>query len=169
MAIQRPYRRRTPTDFRSSGREFMLQELERIEEAFRIVVECINDDNENNAITDITVTSAGPVGAPRVIIDAGSGALPADNTELGDGDQVLGISVNSVAAAGEQVQVRTSGRLDVPGASFTPGLPVYTGPSGTLTQVPPSAPGALWTKTVGHATGPEQLFIEIGPTIFLCD
>lgn len=113
-------------------------------------------------------SSAGTLGGLRVVVNAGDGLVHADSTDEQHGLQIVGVSLNSAVAPGDSVQVQQIGSLTDPSFNFTPGQPVYVGPAGVLTQVPPSGPEQAWQTIVGHATDQNTVFLNIQDPVFLC-
>jgi hypothetical protein len=99
-----------------------------------------------------------PISALRAVTGAGVGtiryALP--------GDPVIGISV-SAAGAGGNVNVMSSGVVDVTGLSLTSGAPVFlSAADGILTSTPPPS-GPLQRIGVKDATAPSLSFVQSSP------
>lgn len=111
----------------------------------------------------ITYPAAVPVsGHTAVVLDALGQCLPADCTVLTD-HAVAGITVHA-ATAGDPVEVTTRGVLEHLGWTFTPGLPVFLGLAGALTQ---SLPGsAVFSKVLGVAVSPTHISVDFQPAIF---
>lgn len=90
----------------------------------------------------------------------------ADNRNIDDASLLEGISTNA-AVLGGTVNVRVAGIITNTGTWFwTPGLPVYLGQDGNLTQTPPQAP-AVFSIEVGNALAPDTIDVRIGPPILL--
>lgn len=98
-----------------------------------------------------------------VTLDVTGKALPADPTVAAHAHAVIGISLNA-ASAGGQLTVVDSGLLTHLGWSFEPGLPVFIGMDGVITQTPPSA---VWQKVVGVALSATSIVVGLQPAIFL--
>lgn len=102
------------------------------------------------------------LGGHRLLAPDGSGGVvyadPSDTT----GGLVLGLSL-AAAPAGENVRILTAGRVQDAGIVLTPGLPVFLGPSGTLTH---DAPSSGWLVCVGVSGTSDELFLNIGPAIW---
>ena len=84
-----------------------------------------------------------------------------DNATISHGTTLLGISTNA-AASGAAIGVLTSGVMSEPSWALTPGLPIFCGANGTLTQV--YTPGA-WVRTVGYAESATSIVIQISQPI----
>lgn len=99
--------------------------------------------------------AAVPLGGNRVARVLGGQAVYADHAMLADANLVLGITRGAVAA-GALAQIQTGGLMTEPSWAWTPDLPVFVGPVGTLTQ---TAPLAGFNLIVGIATAPTQIYI----------
>lgn len=99
--------------------------------------------------------AAVPLGGNRVVRVLAGEAAYADHTTVADANLVLGITRGAVVA-GALAQIQTGGLMTEPSWAWTPDAPVFVGPVGTLTQVPPTAGFNL---IVGVATSPTQIFI----------
>lgn len=76
---------------------------------------------------------------------------------------VVGITTAS-AVLGELATVQIAGTQQEPGWNWTPGLPVFVGNTGILTQTPPSSGQVL---VVGNATSPTKVHIDKQTPIFM--
>ena len=129
---------------------------------------------------DVFMLDAGPIGPPgagavlqrtaaldlsgqRVVKDAGSGqAAYADPSTPGDAALVLGVTTTA-ALQGFPTLIQCIGDMVDPAWSWTPGLPLYCGAAGQLTQTPPTSG---WLMRVGVAVLPTQIVIGLDePTI----
>jgi hypothetical protein len=97
------------------------------------------------------------LGGHRVVWRALDGFRYADAADRDSVDAVAGITLHA-AGAGEQVQVRHAGELQLAAALLVAGVAVYLGAAGHLTQTPPSAGDAL---IVGVALAPDLLLVRI--------
>jgi hypothetical protein len=102
----------------------------------------------------------------RAVRTGPSGVVEADPTSALDRWSVVGVSVGS-ALTGEQVQVVRTGPMTEAGWSWTPGLPVFVGASGALTQTVPTAPGSAWSMVIGFAEAATILYVLPMPPISL--
>lgn len=110
-----------------------------------------------------TYDAAVPVSGHTVLtLNAVGLVLPADPTDPTHANGIVGISTGA-AAEGETASVATSGLLTHSGWTFTPGLPVFIGVAGVITQTPPVA---AWQKAVGVALSATSIVIELQPAIF---
>lgn len=87
----------------------------------------------------------------------------ADNQTPSHAATVVGVTTGA-ALLGAAVIVQVSGEIVEPSWAWTPNLPVYCGPNGTLTQTPPSSG---WLLEIGFAVAATQLFIRAKTPIFL--
>ena len=95
---------------------------------------------------DVFVTrkaATGAISALRVVCtDSASDLQYCDGDDAGHSGHALGVSLTAVGAGGGIVNVVTAGRMADALWSWTPGLPVYCGADGVLTQ-DPEAPDAF--------------------------
>lgn len=111
----------------------------------------------------ISMTAAITLSGHRAIRSDGTGqATYASNTDVGDGNAVLGISTGS-ALAGATVDVQYAGSLIEPSWNWTPNAPVFCGANGVLTQAAPVTGFAL---IVGVAIAPTVLALGVKQPIF---
>jgi hypothetical protein len=86
----------------------------------------------------LTYKASGAVSGHRAVRAIGGGLLGyADSNTVAHANSVLGISMNA-ASNGNDVNVQFSGEMVEPSWNWTPGLPVFCGVQGVLTQTPPS-------------------------------
>jgi len=69
--------------------------------------------------------------------------------------------------AGQLATVLAYGALVESSWAWTPGVPLFLGAGGLLTQTAPVAPGALFSAQVGTATGATAAFFDRQPSIGL--
>lgn len=74
--------------------------------------------------------------ALRIVFELDGEVFYLDRADAAHVDLLLGVTTSS-AAVGEAINVRTSGSIDEPAWTFTPG-PVWLGDDGALTQTPPA-------------------------------
>lgn len=101
-------------------------------------------------------------GHRAIYIDAAGLAQKADKDDPAKVD-VIGLNVAAVIA-GEDVEIFSFIEITEPSFSFSPGLPVYLGNDGLLTQV---VPVTGFLVTVGVATGVTKILVEPEPPIAL--
>lgn len=143
----------------------------------------VNAAGESHVVT--TAAEQGPPGPPGPAGSSGAVNLPfiagmtlsghravraeageavyADCTVLTDAQQVLGITLGA-AMAGASVDVQASGEMVEPSWSWTPGLPVFLGVNGLLTQTPPAVGFQL---IVAVAVSPTKIIVGIKQPIIL--
>lgn len=110
----------------------------------------------------LTIEAGESVGGHRVVYQAGTLAMHANENSLNEAEAVIGISI-SAASPGVSLQVQRAGIIMEPTWSWSPG-PVYLAGTGLMTQEAPSA-GVL--LQVGIALSPTQLDVRIGAPIEL--
>ena len=130
-------------------------------------------------VTLLTVAEQGPAGASAVLsypsavalsghiaitLDALGQALPADCSVATHAAGVLGVTLGASSASAPAVVVLTGG-LSHLGWAFTPGLPVFLGLAGALTQARPAQ--AVFSKVLGMAVAPTRINLDFQPSIFL--
>lgn len=104
------------------------------------------------------------VSGHRVVIEDESGTvIHADALSVAHAERVVGVSSNA-AAEGDPVTIIERGRMADASFAFTPGLPVFLGLDGALTQTPPAAPGFI--LQIGAATAPDVLQVRLAPPIY---
>lgn len=116
--------------------------------------------------TTITLPAGAALSGHRVIAWESGEARHADPTLLTDGQRVIGISLNA-ALIGDPVMVRQFGLVVDASLALTPGLPVFLGAGGTLTQTPPASPGAAYQLRIGSALATDTLLVRISQPISL--
>ena len=107
--------------------------------------------------------AAVPLGGNRVARVLGGLAVYADHATVADANLVLGITRGAVAA-GDLAQIQTAGLMTESSWAWTPDLPVFVGPVGTLTQ---AAPLTGFNLIVGIAISATALNFEAGVPIVL--
>lgn len=108
--------------------------------------------------------SAGPIGGSKVLRHALDGTVDlasADN--LAHSGVLAGVSVNAVSGAGQEVEIRRLGEFYDSGWSWIPGLPVYVGLAGVLTQT--YSPSWAFVCIVGAAITPTRVDLTFEPAI----
>lgn len=155
-----------------------------------VVIEAVSDvlvvmtlDEPNVITTPAEQGPPGPQGAPgpagsvymsyvagmtlsghkAATVNSAGLAVYVDSDTPADAGKVLGITMNA-ALTGAAVNVQATGEVDEVSWSWTPGLPVYVGPAGALTQTPP-VNGFI--QAVGMAVSPTKLAVGIRPAITL--
>lgn len=72
----------------------------------------------------------------------------------------------SAALPGETVQVIAIGQVENPAWNWTQD-PIYLGPDGTLTQIVPSTPDAVFSTQVGYPLNPTCIYLSPQPAVML--
>lgn len=115
----------------------------------------------------LPVVATSPISGHRVVRISAAGNLAyASSANVGDAANVIGISQNA-AVAGGNVNIQSFGPLDEPSWSWTPGLPVFCGVDGVLTQVPPEGPGDAFSLIVGTAMLPTRIYVSVKQPIIV--
>ena len=114
--------------------------------------------------TYMTFAAGAALGGHKVVKAGPLGAVYyADSDYPVDAGGVLGVTMHAVLS-GDPVNVQAAGELEEVSWSWTPGLPVFLGPLGTLTQTPPATGFQL---VIGVASAPTKLVISIKQAIIL--
>jgi hypothetical protein len=116
--------------------------------------------------TTITLPAGSAVSGHRIITWESGEARHADPAVLADGRRVIGVSLNA-ALTGDPVIVRQSGLVIDASLALIPGLPVFLGTDGALTQTPPAAPAAAYALRIGSALADDTLLVRISQPISL--
>jgi hypothetical protein len=106
----------------------------------------------------LTLTASVALSGQRAVSLNGAGGVVYFNPAQPD---VVGVTTGAVSI-GQPVSVQIQDVLDEPSWSWTPGLPVYAGTNGVLSQTPPSS-GYL--VVVGVALTPTKMRIEPEPPV----
>lgn len=103
----------------------------------------------------VSLTAGATVSGHRVVMfDSNGNGVPADPTN--PLYSFVGISISG-ANVGNQFEAQLAGLIEEPSWSFTPLLPIFTGPNGTLTQARP------WTgilHVIAVAQSPTSILIS---------
>jgi hypothetical protein len=103
--------------------------------------------------------------ALRAVRAAPSGELfYASHNVPADAHAVLGVTTTAAAAGGVVFAVGSGAEVTDAGWAWTPGLPVFLGALGALTQSPPASGFLL---RVGTATSPTRLLVRIEEPVIL--
>lgn len=114
-----------------------------------------------------TGIASAPVSALQVLKYAsGTEMAVASNTVAADRNLIAGISIMS-AAGGAPVTIKSSGIIEDPSFNFTPGLPIFLGAAGALTQAPPTSPSAAFIIRLGSAVSAAVMSVQIDQPVLL--
>lgn len=91
----------------------------------------------SNAIVN-TFTSSGAISSPIVIYAGPTGPVAADKDTVAQQDKILGVTITSAAAGGEEVDFVSHGLITDLSFTFIEG-PIWLGNAGALTQVKPTS------------------------------
>jgi len=115
----------------------------------------------------LTVNAAVPLSGHRVVTPGPDDTLDyASNVVAAHLHAPLWITQGAVTA-GQPATVLAYGALTESSWVWIPGVPLFLGADGLLTQTPPVAPGALFSAQVGTATSPTSAFFDRQPSIGL--
>lgn len=90
------------------------------------------------------------ISAYRAVVSNGAdGILLAQNTNLAHRNNVIGITTQA-GVLNDDIIVQKFGELTFAGWAWTPGLPIFVGANGQLTQTPPANP-AVFSQIVAQA------------------
>lgn len=113
---------------------------------------------------DVNKIAGENLGGQRVVISSGSNnVLLADSTNLAHKNLIMGITLGA-AMNGSAATIRTAGEMFESSWNWTPGVNIYLGANGLLTQIPPTT-GFL--KVIGVALTATLIRVQIQPTIIL--
>lgn len=112
--------------------------------------------------TPAAFIASSPIGGHKVVSVNDLGQYQyASNSDASSINRVVGITLNA-GAAGDLISINTQGDLEDPSFSLTPGLPVYVGLNGAMTQVYPDfTSGAAFVQILGFALTPTKLYVRI--------
>lgn len=100
-----------------------------------------------------------PISAQRVVRATGSTTIDyCDARQFSHVLTALGVSLNA-AGTGGSVTVVTLGELTEPSWSWTPGLPIFCGDDGALTQT--EDPAWAWTRIVAVAETSTRIYVSL--------
>ncbi len=120
-----------------------------------------------DGLFEFTATSA--IGGHRMLATNAAGQIVyATNTEPMHAHTLLGLSTHA-AAAGATLAVLQAGPIAEPSWAWAPGLPLFLGASGLLTQTPPAPPAAAFSLVVGFALSATEIFLTPRDPIHLGD
>lgn len=111
----------------------------------------------------LQMNAVGPVSALRVVSVAGNGAVLTDPTETEDVALIIGISTNA-AADGENLSILRVGTLIDSSWTWIPGLPIFCGNLGQLTQTPPTT---VAIRQVAVAASSTVIQVDVGDLFLL--
>ncbi len=113
---------------------------------------------DGTMINKLSMPAQGALSGHRVMRGTGDGHVQyASSADVLDAPVVLGISTGA-AADGAPISVQYAGEMIEPSWSWTPGLPIFCGVGGVLTQVNPSTGFSL---VVGVASTPTVIVVGI--------
>lgn len=111
--------------------------------------------------------AAGTVNGGRaVLLNASGEAEHADAGTLAHAGRVCGVA-RDAALVGEGLDIVESGLMDDVAWTWTPGLPIFLGAAGMLTQVEPATPGCVFSCIVGRAITATRLQVAVQAPVIL--
>jgi len=115
----------------------------------------------------LTANAAVALSGHRVVTPRPDGTLEyASNAVASHLHAPLWITQGAVTI-GQSATVLAYGSLTESSWAWTPGGPLFLGADGLLTQIPPVAPGALFSAQIGTATRATAAFFDRQPSIGL--
>lgn len=102
-------------------------------------------------------------GHVAVVLDDQGQCVPAECSTPSH-NAVAGVTAHAAIEA-DLVEILDRGPLEHLGWTFTPGLPVFLGLAGAITQVLP--PSAVFSKVLGVAVTPTRITLDFQPAIFI--
>lgn len=115
----------------------------------------------------ITGTAAVPLSGHAAVYRRPDGLIDyasADNTACMN--EAIWITIGA-ASAGDDVTAVMYGELSEPSWAWTPGVPIFLGLAGALTQTPPTEPTADFLAVLGYAPIPTKMCVNRQPSIDL--
>ena len=114
----------------------------------------------------VTATAGQTLSGHRAVAFSDAGEVVyADNATPGHAWASVGITA-AAALSGADVEVVTAGELVEPSWSWTPGLPVFVGAGGVLTQDAPQDPG-VFCRVIGVPSGVSSLVVGAQVPVFI--
>lgn len=110
------------------------------------------------AIDYPSIADAVALSGHRVVRGTPGGVAVCDASNASHRGAALGITTGA-ASSGAAVTVRAEGPMVEGSWSWTPGVPVFCGISGVLTQT--FDPAWAWSQIVGIATSPTSIFVRL--------
>lgn len=111
----------------------------------------------------VSKTAGAAISGHRAVRHNSSGLMVYASADQPEARSVYGISLGA-ASSGQSMQVQTLGDLEEPSWTWTPGLPIYLGLNGALTQTVPVANQQI---QIGVAITATKAFIRLGQAIEL--
>lgn len=115
----------------------------------------------NGAVVTASSVAAEAINTGAVVASTATGYANADANNPALASVVVGIATTS-GLAGAQITAQTEGPYDNPNMNLTPGLPVYLGLNGAMTQ---AVNVGTILRQIGVALLPTRVLIQIGTPI----
>lgn len=140
-------------------------EIEATADPISIVIAEVGPQGPPGASSGNRQADAGaPVSGHRVLVQLDDGTvIHADAATPDHVQRVVGVSTNA-AIVGDPVAIVGDGPVSDNSLSFTPGLPVFLGLNGAMTQTPPADPAAI--IQVGAALAADTINVRISRPIY---
>lgn len=115
----------------------------------------------------VTGTAAVPLSGHRAVYRRPDGLIDyASATNLGCLHEYIGITTGA-ASAGDDITMVVFGEMSEPTWAWTPGVPIFLGSGGALTQIPPTTPTADFLVVLGYVPITTKVFVDRQPSIDL--
>lgn len=119
-----------------------------------------------SGLTTYAKKSVGALSAHRVVRTTDATHVDyCDANTSAHRDSMLGVAITAAGAAEEDVTVVGLGEVTEGSWSWTPGAPIYCGPSGVLTQT--FSPAWAWSRIVGFAETSTKILVSLREPIAL--
>jgi len=130
-----------------------------------LVTVASNGTGGSGSSLEVTKTAGTILGGNRAVkVDTATGqVIYADYQDINEAETVLGITTGAAAAL-TPVTVLLVGQMTEPSWTWTPGLPIYLGSTGLLTQTASTTDSVT---ELGIAEEPTVMLVRIQETIFL--
>lgn len=107
--------------------------------------------------------SAEPITAFQPVALINGELFVGDNLDETHCNRIVGLATNSATAAGQEVEVQSSGEVTNAGWNFNPGDRLFLGPNGAI--ITSISPSDTLMVPIGHAIDNDTIFIDIKPSI----
>ncbi|MFP4528515.1 MAG: hypothetical protein ACLFQX_08200 [Candidatus Kapaibacterium sp.] len=125
----------------------------------------IKPDELSAGLGNVSTFQAGEtLGGHKAVYVSGGQAFLADYSDADQAGRIVGMTMHS-ATAGEDVEVKIAGTLNLQSWGLLPGTVYFLASSGNLTATPPSATGFI--QKIGVARDSNNLEINISYPILL--
>lgn len=115
--------------------------------------------------TDLVYTAGANLSGHRIVVLEAGSVVYASAEDITHASRVLGMTTGA-ANAGSSATIRTSGEIEEPSWNWTPGLPIFLGANGTMTQTQPESP-SVFSVVVAFPLTPTRAFIRVREPILI--